>query len=33
MPYPKKIGVLMKGVDVQEYISPLKMFEYLASKK
>lgn len=33
MPYPKKIGVLMRGINVQEYISPLKMFEYLAAKK
>tara|TARA_B100001057_G_scaffold500944_1_gene619043 strand:- start:17954 stop:19042 length:1089 start_codon:yes stop_codon:yes gene_type:complete len=33
MPYPKKAGVLMRGIDVQDYISPLKMFEYLAAKK
>lgn len=33
MPYPKKIGVLMKNVNVSSYISPLKMFEYLAAKK
>lgn len=33
MPYPKKVGVLMRGINVQKYISPLKMFEYLAAKK
>lgn len=33
MPYPKKIGVLIKGIDVKSYISPLKMFEYLSAKK
>ena len=33
MPYPKEIGVLIKNINVKKYISPLKMFEYLASKK
>jgi len=33
MPYPKKIGVLIKDLDVKDYISPLKMFEYLSAKK
>ena len=31
MPYEKKIGVLIKGLDVSQYISPLKLFDYLAS--
>ncbi len=33
MPYPKRIEVLIKNINVKNYISPLKMFEYLASKK
>ncbi len=33
MPYPSKIEVLIKDLDVKEYISPLKMFEYLAAKR
>ncbi len=33
MPYPNKIEVLIKDLDVKEYISPLKMFEYLAAKR
>lgn len=33
MPYPKKAGVLIKNIFVNKYISPLKMFEYLASRK
>lgn len=31
MPYEKKVGVSIKGLDVSEYISPLKLFDYLAS--
>lgn len=31
MPYQKKIGILAKNIYVQKYISPLKLFEYLAS--
>ncbi len=31
MPYEEKIGVSMKGIDVSQYISPLKLFDYLAS--
>ena len=31
MPYEKKIGVLIDNIDVSEYISPLKLFDYLAS--
>ncbi len=31
MPYEKKIGVSIKGLDVSQYISPLKLFDYLAS--
>ena len=33
MPYEKKIGVLISNLNVSKYISPLKMFEYLAAKK
>jgi glycosyltransferase involved in cell wall biosynthesis len=33
MPYERKIGVLIPNLDVSKYISPLKMFEYLAAKK
>ncbi len=31
MPYQKKIGILAKNIYVEKYISPLKLFEYLAS--
>ena len=31
MPYEEKIGVSIKGLDVSQYISPLKLFDYLAS--
>ena len=31
MPYERSIGVLIKGIDVSKYISPLKLFDYLAS--
>lgn len=31
MPYEKKVGVLIDDLDVSEYISPLKLFDYLAS--
>jgi glycosyltransferase involved in cell wall biosynthesis len=31
MPYEKQIGVLIKNLDVSDYISPLKLFDYLAS--
>ncbi len=31
MPYENEIGVLIKGLDVSDYISPLKLFDYLAS--
>ena len=31
MPYEEKVGVLIKDVDVSNYISPLKLFDYLAS--
>ena len=31
MPYQKKVGVLIKGIDVSSYFSPLKLFEYMAS--
>lgn len=31
MPYEKKIGVLIKNLDVSNYISPLKLFDYLAA--
>lgn len=31
MPYQKKIGILAKNISVENYISPLKLFEYLAS--
>ena len=33
MPYNKKVGVLMKDIFVENYFSPLKMFEYMASGK
>ena len=31
MPYEEKVGVLIKNLDVSNYISPLKLFDYLAS--
>jgi len=31
MPYEEKISVLIKNLDVSSYISPLKLFDYLAS--
>ena len=31
MPYEKKVGVLINDLDVSNYISPLKLFDYLAS--
>jgi len=31
MPYQKKISILAKDIYVQNYFSPLKLFEYLAS--
>lgn len=31
MPYEKKVGVLINNLDVSKYISPLKLFDYLAS--
>ena len=31
MPYEKKVGVLISNLDVSNYISPLKLFDYLAS--
>ena len=33
MPYQKKVGVLIDGIDVAKYFSPLKMFDYMASGK
>ena len=33
LPYEKKISELIKNLDESKYISPLKMFEYLATKK
>ena len=33
MPYSSKVGVLMRNIFVQNYFSPLKMFEYMASGK
>lgn len=33
MPYQKKVGVLIKGIDVSNYFSPLKLFEYMASER
>ena len=33
MPYQKKIGVLIKNTSVENYFSPLKMFDYMASGK
>ena len=31
MPYEKEVGVLIKNLNVSDYISPLKLFDYLAS--
>lgn len=31
MPYEKKVGVLIDNLDVSNYISPLKLFDYLAA--
>ena len=31
MPYEEKVGVLIDNLDVSDYISPLKLFDYLAS--
>ena len=33
MPYKKNVGVLIKNINVANYFSPLKMFDYLASGK
>jgi len=33
MPYQEKVDVLIKGVDVSNYFSPLKLFEYMAAGK
>lgn len=33
MPYKKKVGVLIKNINVSKYFSPLKMFDYLAAGK
>ena len=33
MPYSNKVGVLIKNISVENYFSPLKMFEYMASGK
>ena len=33
MPYQKRVGVLLRNVNVANYFSPLKMFDYLASGK
>ncbi len=33
MPYSNKVGVLMNEIFVENYFSPLKMFEYMASGK
>ena len=33
MPYQKKIGVLIKNTNVENYFSPLKMFDYMAAGK
>ena len=33
MPYQKKIGVLIKNTNVENYFSPLKMFDYMALEK
>lgn len=31
MPYEKQVGVLIKNISVENYFSPLKMFDYMAS--
>ncbi len=31
MPYQKKVDVLMRGINVSSYFSPLKLFEYMAT--
>ena len=31
MPYQKRVGVLIKKIDVASYFSPLKLFEYMAT--
>ena len=31
MPYERKVGVLIDNLNVSSYISPLKLFDYLAS--
>ena len=31
MPYRNQIGILAKNISVENYISPLKLFEYLAA--
>ncbi len=33
MPYQQKVGVLIKNINVENYFSPLKMFDYLAAGK
>ncbi len=33
MPYQQKVGVLIKNINVADYFSPLKMFDYLAAGK
>lgn len=33
MPYEKRVGVLIKNINVESYFSPLKMFEYMGSGK
>lgn len=33
MPYEKKVGVLIKNINVGNYFSPLKMFDYMGSGK
>ena len=33
MPYEKKVGVLIKNINVGSYFSPLKMFDYMGSGK
>ena len=33
MPYQKKVGVLVKRINVVSYFSPLKLFEYMATGK
>ena len=33
MPYEKKVGIGVKKIDTSKWMSPLKMFEYMSSKK